>query len=446
MDDSARLSGAEASAEDVRAAIAAVGRGGRARLLAGLARKFGDLDLAEDMLQEANAQALHTWPRTGVPAVPEAWLMTTAKRKALDVVRRERVLAEKLARLRVEEDLVPIASQLRDPAERAVMGERNAIPDDRLVLFFACAHPVMSQEDRIALTLRFVAGLTTVEVANALLLPVPTMQQRIVRAKKRIRTLGITFAEPRGEELSERLSCVLRVVYLLFSEGYSRSAGTGHIREDLTAEAVRLARVLHSLMPSSAETAGLLGLILLTEARRVARTDAEGRPIPLAEQNRELWDDALLDEGIGLTEFAAADPNAGTYAIQAAIAAVHAEAGQFETTDWAQIAVLYRLLAVHEPGPVVRLGRAVALGRLHGPEIGLRHLDELSGDAGLSRYRPFHISRALTLEELGSAQEAILAYRRALELPGNEAEDGFLMAAVAGLDGTGPSDLPPFAP
>lgn len=421
----------------MRGAVAGIGRDARTRILAALARRFGDLDLAEDTVQEAFAQALRTWPEAGIPDSPEAWLMTTAKRKALDAVRRESVLAQKLARLRVEEERAPIPVALADPAERAADEGSDPVPDDRLGLFFACAHPVMAPEDRIALTLRFLAGFTTAEVAHALLVPVPTMQQRIVRAKRRIRTLGVPFDAPRSGDLPQRLASVQRVVYLLYAEGFARSTGTAHVREDLTAEAVRLARVLRALMPESAEVTGMLGLLLLTEARRPARTDAEGRPIPLADQDRSLWDRELIGEGIALAETAAGTRGAGPYAMQAAIAAVHAEADSFETTDWAQIAVLYRLLEAREPGPVVSLGRAVALGRALGPVEGIRRLDALAADAVLARFRPFHIARAVTLEELGDGAGAILAYRRALELPGNGAESDFLAAALAGLDGVG---------
>lgn len=261
---------------EVRRVVAAIDQDVRARVLGSLARRFGDLDLAEDMLQEALAQALRTWPERGVPAVPEAWLHTTAKRKALDVVRREAVLARKLAELRIQE-------------ERHETAPAGAVPDDRLGLFFACCHPVLAPEDRVALTLRFLAGLSTAEVAHALLVPVPTMQQRIVRAKKRIRTLGVTFESPRPEELPARLRGVQRVIYLLYAEGFARSAGSEHIRDDLTTEAIRLARVLRELMPSTTEVIGLLALLVLTEARRPARTGPDGQPVPLSDQQRTLW-------------------------------------------------------------------------------------------------------------------------------------------------------------
>jgi len=423
--------GSDGPAEAARRAVAALGREDRARLLAALARRFGDLDLAEDMLQEALVQALRTWPDSGVPDSPTAWLMTTAKRKALDAVRRRDVLARKLARLRIESELAPASAAFTDPG--ALAGEDDSVPDDRLVLFFVCAHPVLRRDDRIALTLRFAAGLTAEEAAHVLLVPAPTMQQRISRAKKRIRTLGVSFRTPDREELPERLAEVLRVVYLLYSSGYARSTGAVHVRDDLAAEAIRLARVLHRLMPRSAETTGLLALLVLTDARRPARTDEAGRPVALVDQDRSRWDRARLDEGIALATAAAGSEGAGPYAIQASIAAVHAEAAAAEETDWAQIAVLYRMLEAYQPGPVVSLGRAVAVGRARGPDEGLRRLDALADDEVLDRFRPFHVARAITLVELGRSADAAEAYRRALSLPGNEAEDDFLASALASL-------------
>lgn len=429
------MSGGEDTAQDrARLAVASLDRDTRARVLATIARWFGDLDLAEDVTQEALAQALVAWAERGVPDVPEAWLKTTAKRKALDVVRRDRVLAEKVARLRIEEDRSPISRELRDPAALAELEVPDPVghADDQLGLYFACAHPAVKPEDRISLTLRFVAGLTTAEVAHALLTPVSTMQQRMVRAKTRIRALGVSFAPPRPTELEQRLAGVLRVVYLLYSEGFARSGGETHVRDDLTAEAIRLARILRDLLPGHPETTGLLALLLLTEARRPARVAADGTPVPLAEQNRSAWDRAQITEGLRLAEAAASSGRrAGGYAIQAAIAAVHAEARSFVDTDWAQVSVLYRLLERVEPGPVVRLGAAVAAGRALGAATGLRRLEALAADPELARFRPFHIARAVTLSELGDADAAAAAYRDALALPGNSAEDAALAALAA---------------
>ncbi|MFT3888433.1 MAG: sigma-70 family RNA polymerase sigma factor [Arachnia sp.] len=413
--------------QDAHRAVAGLGRDGLARILAILARRFGDLDLAEDALQDALAEALRAWPAAGVPRVPEAWLVTTAKRRALDAVRRDGVLARKLAELHIQEEHEPTPSALRDPADAAT--EADQLPDDRLALSFACAHPALAPEDRVALTLRFVAGLSSAEVAHALLVPVPTMQQRLTRAKRRIRTLGIPLALPARGDLRERLAGVLRVVYLLYTEGFARSAGGVHVRDDLTAEAIRLARLLHRLMPA-AEVTGLLALLLLTEARRPARVGPDGHPVPLAAQDRRLWDRALIAEGTALAETAAGAPGAGAYAIQAAIAALHAEAPTFDDTDWPQIAVLYGMLERVEPGPVVSLARAVALGRTLGLAEGLRRLDALAADPALGRLRAFHTARAVTLGELGRRTEAAEAYRRALACPGNAAEDEFLLATL----------------
>ncbi|MBM7368479.1 RNA polymerase sigma factor [Gordonia hydrophobica] len=413
-----------AGADDARAALADVDRDTRSRVLATLTSRFGDLDLAEDALQEALAQALVTWPDTGVPASPGAWLTTTAKRKALDVVRREKVLSDKLARLHIESDRDARPAGYSDPADL----DANALPDDRLGMFFACAHPTITTEDRIALTLRFVAGLTTPEVAHALLVPVPTMQQRIVRAKKRIVTLGVPFTAPTTDDLPERSAGVLRVVYLLYAEGFARSSGAEHVRDDLTTEAIRLARLLARLLPH-AETVGLLALLLLTQARRPARLD-DDRPVPLGRQDRTKWDRDMIAQGLRLAEEAAGSPGAGPYVIQAAIAAVHAEAPDTDSTDWEQIAVLYRLLQTHDPGPVVKVGRAVAVGRARGPEHGLRMLDDLRDDRSLRRYRPYHVARAITLVELGDGPSAAAAYRDALALPGNDVEDEFLTESL----------------
>ncbi|MEJ9079400.1 DUF6596 domain-containing protein [Gordonia malaquae] len=412
-----------------RRAVAAIDRETRSRLLATLTRRFGDLDLAEDALQDAITQAMTTWPTTGVPDIPDAWLTTTAKHRALDVVRRANVLTGKLARMHVEADRSPIPPDFLDPGERP---DPAPIVDDRLGMFFACAHPVLRAEDRIALTLRFVAGLSTAEVAHALLLPVPTAQQRIVRAKKRIGALGVPFTPPRHGDLPDRLPGVLRVVYLLFAEGFARSTGDSHVDDDLTDEAIRLARILHRLLPCS-ETTGLLALLILTQARRPSRIDVDGRPVPLADQDRTRWERSLIAEGTSLAEQAASRPDAGPYAIQAAIAAVHAEAPTASATDWPQIAVLYRLLEAVDPGPVVRVGRAVAIGRAFGPQRGIAHLNGLADDPALDRYRPFHIARALTYVELDDHHAAAAAYRRALDLPGNRVEDGYLAESLAGL-------------
>lgn len=405
--------------DDARQALATVDRDDRSRLLAALTRRFGDLDVAEDALQDAFTQALTSWQAAGVPDSPPAWLMTTAKRKALDVVRRDAVLATKLAELHIE-------TARSSPVDESQWSE---VPDDRLGMFFACTHPVLRPADHVALTLRFVGGLTTPEVAHALLLPTSTIQQRIVRAKKRIRSLRVPFAPPTADELPARLDGVLRSVYLVFSEGFTRSTGSTHVADELAVEAVRLARTLHLLLPR-AETSGLLALLLLTHARRPARLDASGAPIPLADQDRTMWDRTLIAEGVDLAEHAAGSADAGPYAVQASIAAVHAEAESADDTDWQQIAVLYRILESFDPGPVVRVGRAVAIGRAFGVRRGMRMLDALADDPALYRYRGYHIARAITLTELDDRDGAAAAYRRALELPGNDVEDDYLAALL----------------
>ncbi|OLT55900.1 RNA polymerase subunit sigma-24 [Corynebacterium sp. CNJ-954] len=390
----------------------------RARLIATLARRFGDIDLAEDSLHEAVLQAMRTWPESGEPDSPVAWLTTVAKRKALDVVRREDVLARKIAELHIEQGR-PAGD---DPVGDAV-GEGKADRDDRLAMLVACSHPALTPSDRVAMTLRFAAGRDTRVVADLLLLPVSTLQQRIVRAKKRIRALGISFAVPDGDVLAERLDSVLKVIYLIYTDGFARSTGQDHVQDDLTAEALRLARLVQRLEPDSAEATGLLALLLLTEARRPARLTFDGLPVPLEHQDRTRWDGPLKAEGLILAERAAGMPGARTYAIQAAIAAVHAEALTFADTDWRQIAVLYRLLGKYESGPAVQLATVVAVGRTEGPRRGSELLGELAGERAFDDYRPFHVARAVTYRELGDHRSAAAAYRRALELPGNDAED-----------------------
>lgn len=400
-------------------AMAGVRREERSRLLAALVARFGDLDLAEDATQDALAAALETWPRTGVPRTPLPWLMTTATRKAIDRLRREKALTERLARLHVE------LERRSAPPVTGPSGDPDEIPDERLELFFACCHPTLGLEEQVVLTLRYLAGLSTVEIAHAFLVPVATMQQRLVRAKKRMRVTRIPIRVPEVADLPQRLPAVLAVVYLVFTEGYAATTGTEHLRTDLTAEALRLARILHRLMPGTPEVVGLLALMLLTEARAATRTDAAGRPVPLREQDRRAWDRDLLDEGLALAQQAAAG-GPGRYAVQAAIAAVHAEASDMNSTDWAQIVVLYELLDEVNPGPVVRLSRAVALGRRDGPQRGLEVLDGLAAEPGLRDHHPYHEARAVTLELLGRRDEARRAWERAHALARNEAERDYL--------------------
>ena len=324
---------------------------------------------------------------------------------------------EKPKRQKPVEMVDPVAVSPADPDE---------IPDDRLELFFACCHPTLKVEEQVALTLRCLAGLSTAEVAQAFLVPVPTMQQRLVRAKKRMRVTRIPVQVPGSAELPDRLSAVLTVIYLVFSEGYAATEGASHLRTDLTQEAIRLARIVHRLLPTQSEVTGLLGLMLLIQARAPARLDGDGLPVPLPEQDRRMWDRRLVEEGLVLAQKAAAGGPA-PYSVQAAVAAVHAEAPDFGSTDWRQIVALYDVLMVLAPGPVVRMARAVALGRRDGPEVGIRQLDLLSSDPTLAEHHPFHEARAVTLEMLGRPDEARQAWARAHALSRNDAERDYLL-------------------
>lgn len=401
-------------------ALAELRREERARLLGALVSRFGDLDLAEDAAQDALTAAMETWPRTGVPDTPLAWLMTTATRKAIDRLRREKTLSLRVAQLQVEQD------RRRGVGLDRVPPGTNEIPDDRLELFFACCHPTLKSEEQVALTLRYLAGLNTVEIAQAFLVAVPTMQQRLVRAKKRMRVTRIPIRVPDQDELPRRLPAVLAAIYLVFSEGYAATEGADHIRSELTAEAIRLGRILHRLLPDDPEVAGLVALMTLIQSRSPARVSADGMPVPLAEQDRSSWDRALMDEGLVLAERAAAG-GPGPYAVQAAIAAVHAEAPDVEHTDWAQIVTLYDVLAAVAPGPAVELARAVATGRRDGPVVGLSLLDDLRDDPALADHHPFHEARAVTLEQLGRADEARHAWARAHDLARNGSERRYLV-------------------
>jgi RNA polymerase sigma-70 factor (ECF subfamily) len=389
------------------------------RLLATLVRWVGDLDLAEEVAAEAIAVALERWPVDGVPDNPAGWLLTTARRRAVDLLRRRQTYAAKLAILRVEAE--------RAETERfdAPAGDPDVIGDDRLRLFFTCCHPALAAEARIALTLRYLAGLSTAEVARAFLVPDTTMAQRLVRAKRKIREAGIPYRVPSADELPTRLPAVLSVVYVVFTEAYAASHGPALIRPELADEAIRLGRILHRLLPAEREVAGLLALMLLIDARRATRTDEAGELVLLEDQDRSQWDRAQIEEGRSLVVAALTGGPPGPYALQAAIAAVHDEAATVETTDWVQIVGLYDALRETAPSPVVELNRAVAVAMVHGPAYGLRLLDDLAG-AGLDQYYPLHAARGRLLDRLGRYREAARAYRRALEFVGNEPERAFL--------------------
>jgi RNA polymerase sigma-70 factor (ECF subfamily) len=398
-------------------AVEAVFREEHGLLLASLVRRFGDLDLAEEVASEAVEAALVHWPVQGVPARPGAWLLTTARRKAVDRLRRDQAYAARLAALQVESDRAgPVP-----PPDTAV-----GLPDERLQLFFTCAHPALPAEARGALMLRCLAGLTTPEVARAFLVPPATMAQRIVRAKKKIRQARIPFRVPGADELPERLPGVLQVLYSMFTEGYAASSGPDLQRPGLAEEALRLVRILYRLLPAEREVAGLLALMLLVHARHGARTDADGAPVLLADQDRDRWDHAMIEEGTALVTVALTGGPPGPYAVQAAIAALHDEAPDPAGTDWPQIAALYDVLLALAPSPVVALNRAVAVAMRDGEEAGLALLDGLAGEERLRGHHPYHAARGDLLHRLGRHAEAAAAYRRALDLAGTEPERAHL--------------------
>lgn len=398
-------------------AVEAVFREERGLLLASLVRRFGDLDLAEEVTSEAIEAALRHWPAEGVPARPGAWLLTTARRRAVDRLRRDQAYAARLAVLAADAERAEPA-----PAPDLPRAGDGELPDERLQLFFTCTHPALAAEDRTALTLRCLAGLTTPEVARAFLVPTATMAQRIVRAKKKIREARIPFRVPGPDELSQRLPGVLQVVYSVFTEGYAASSGPRLQRLDLAEEAIRLARILHRLLPAERECAGLLALLLLVHARRDARTGPEGQPVLLEDQDRGRWDRPMIEEGRALVVGALTGGPAGPYGVQSAIAALHDEAADVAATDWPQIVALYDVLLTLTPSPVVALNRAVAVAMRDGPAAGLALLDALAGEPRLRAYPPYVVARGDLLGRLGRDGEAADAYREALKLPVTEPE------------------------
>ncbi|MGW5741501.1 RNA polymerase sigma factor [Amycolatopsis sp. NPDC003861] len=411
--------------EAPRLTLEAVFREERGLLLAALARRFGDLDLAEEVTSEAIEAALVHWPAEGVPPKPGAWLMTTARRKAVDRLRRDQAYAARLAEMQVE-------AERTAPAPPSPSG---GLPDERLQLFFTCAHPALPAEDRAALTLRCLAGLTTPEVARAFLVPSATMGKRIVRAKNRIRTLRIPFRVPDAPELPSRLPGVLQVVYSIFTEGYAASSGPDLQRLDLAEEAIRLARILRRLLPGEREVTGLLALMVLIHARREARTGPDGDLVLLDDQDRTRWDRSMIAEGTELVEQALTGGPPGWYGVQAAIAALHDEAADVASTDWPQIVALYDVLGRLAPSPVVDLNRAVAVAMRDGPEAGLALLEGLAGEPRLRGYSPFPAARGDLLSRLGRAEEAASAYREALKLAGTEPERAHLRGRLAEVEG-----------
>ncbi|HVV75701.1 MAG TPA: sigma-70 family RNA polymerase sigma factor [Mycobacteriales bacterium] len=407
-------------AVEVAAAVADAHRREWAFVLAATVRVTRDIDLAEECAQDAYAKALEAWARDGVPQRPGAWLTTVARRRATDLLRRE-------ARFRTAVPLLLDEETTPDPADTDVDAE---IPDDRLRLICTCCHPAIAQEAQIALTLRLLCGLTTAEVGRAFLVSEPTMAARLTRAKKKIAIAKIPYRVPPPDELPERLGAVLAVVHLLFTTGHTAPAGGDLVRADLVNRAIDLARMLRTLLPRDPGVAGLLSLLLLTDARREARVDRTGRLLRLDEQDRRQWNASAIREGLALLGQAVNTGAPDRYAMQAAIAAVHARAGRWEDTDWEEVVRLYDALCAAWPSPVVSLNRAVAIGLAHGPLAGLDALDEIGAPPELAGYGYLPAARADLLARLGRDEDAVAAYRQAIDLTSNDVEREFLVGQL----------------
>jgi RNA polymerase sigma-70 factor, ECF subfamily len=396
------------------------------RVLATLIRLLGDFDLAEEAMQEAFVAAVERWPTEGLPRNPRAWLVSAGRFKAIDSLRR---------RARFDASLQPLAEQLGNGISQPEALDDETVEDDRLRLIFTCCHPALPADAQVALTLREVCGLTTEEIAHAFLAPAPTLAQRIVRAKSKIKAARIPYQIPSRTELPERLATVLHVIYLVFNEGYSASSGTSLTRHDLSGEAIRLGRLLVELLPEP-EALGLLALMLLHESRREARTDSAGELVLLDQQDRSRWNRELITEGVALVERAIRSRNFGPYTLQAAIAALHAEAPDPEATDWGEIVALYDVLLRSEPSPVIELNRAAAVAMRDGPLVGLQLIDRILARGELQDYPLAHSARAELCRRLDRTSEAVESYLRALSLTRQDTQRRFIETRLADLRAT----------